>query len=75
MEKICPKCNSKNTIPIYIHGLPQLMVRRQKKEISFLVVVWYQQVRQVEKGGVTSRRIRAMCFNGQISGAAKLGRK
>lgn len=28
-----------------------------------------------EKGGVTSRRIRAMCFNGQISGAAKLGRE
>lgn len=28
-----------------------------------------------EKGGVTSRKIRAMCFNGQISGAAKLGRE
>lgn len=28
-----------------------------------------------EKWGVTPRRIRTMCSNGQISGAAKLGRE
>ena len=28
-----------------------------------------------EKWGVTPRRIRAMCLNGKITGAAKLGRE
>jgi hypothetical protein len=50
------------------------MLTNNPREVLYMELDWITPQQAAEKWGITDRRVQALCVNGQVNGAVRLGR-